>query len=240
MQFNKRKTTEAGLTLIESLAAIMVIAAIIIAITPSMLIAYATRVQNYRKQNATQIAQGEIDRVKRVIEGGEYTGDDLVAQLPPEVGTNDFDIVSKAAPANNPTVQEGCPLKNVTGSTDFTTNLCGVDINGDGDWDLAVQTFRTSGFDTKNNPLAEPVAFLMGVRVYTRAAIESNRISSSDVGRFPRFRKVPNIVSGESLVFPLESFYTPVVRSDLPVSLELYCNLYRNMGNPAPDGCPGS
>ncbi|MEW6498819.1 MAG: prepilin-type N-terminal cleavage/methylation domain-containing protein, partial [Cyanobacteriota bacterium] len=142
MQSAKVKNTEQGLTLLECLVGIMVLAVIVSAITPPLLIAYASRVQNYRTEQALQAAQAEINRVRLLIEAGKF-GEDDIAKLPPKRAqtAQEFDLDNLVgAPAQ----QNGnCPQQNVTGSTP-QTNWCGIDTNNDGNLDLALQSFRSS------------------------------------------------------------------------------------------------
>ncbi len=231
MRSAKRKGTEEGLTLMESLVGIMVIAIVITAITPPLLIAFATRVQNYKASQAMKIAQGEIDRVRLLIEKGDYaTG--WTEKLPPSMGTNNFDYLSVGAPTT--TAPNGtCPLTNVLGSATERTTWCSADINGDGEWDLGVQTFRTPAFTTAGNPSTsdypngKPIAFVMTVRVYTRSALTSGRLNN-----FPRDKTASlGMTAGESIALPLVTRSETIVRSDLNISRELYCQLNNNVNN---------
>lgn len=232
MRSVKQKRSELGLTLMESLVGIMVIGVIITAISPALVIAFATRIQNYRTQNAQRIAQGEIDRVRLVVESGEYSNSDWLLKLPPSVGQtgagqfNLDDIVNSPDPSLN---QGTCPQVNVQGSVS-TRSWCTVDINGDGPdkWDVAVQTFRSS---TPTNAFTaagdRPIAFIMGVRVYTRAALEAN---PSELKTFPRRETAVGFSGGrKALRLPLVTRYEIIARSDLNISSKTYCELSQNL-----------
>ncbi|HIK26820.1 MAG: type II secretion system GspH family protein [Oscillatoriaceae bacterium SKW80] len=235
MLLTKRNITEKGLTLIECLVGMMVIAIIISAITPPLLIAFATRVQNYKASQAMKIAQGEIERVRLLVEKGKYQAG-WTRGLPPQMPLNDFDYLGVGAPITT-TPNGPCPLTNVQGDANPRTTWCSVDINGDGQWDLGVQTFRTPPFTTRGNPRTDeypygmPIAFVMTVRVYTRAALESGNLNKPP-GNFPRDKTVSlGMTAGESLTLPLVNRSEIIVRSDLNISRELYCELDNKINN---------
>jgi type II secretory pathway pseudopilin PulG len=98
------KTQEAGLTIIESIMAILVLTVVLVAITPPLALIVATRVQNRRAEQAMHLAQSEVDHVRVLVELGDYTTEDLP-------GTN------SAAPASVNDVEEKDIDKD--GSTDF-------------------------------------------------------------------------------------------------------------------------
>lgn len=238
MQPPKRKSTEQGLTLLECLVAIMVAAAIVTAISPALLIAFASRVQSYKADQAMKLAQGEIDRVRSVIEKGDYSGD-WTEQLPPRITAEagafnaDLNQVGAPRPAEN---MGACPQLNVQGNA-TPTRWCTVDINGDGNWDLGVQTFRSN---TPSNTYAaagnRPIAFLMGVRVYTRTALTSP--SSKLVDPPGRKNASLGLTAGESLSLPIVTRYEPIVRSDLAISRFAYCELnWRLAGGSGQNPC---
>lgn len=231
MQPTKQKRSELGLTLMESLMGIMVIGVIITAISPPLVIAFATRIQNYRTQNAMKIAQGEIDRVRLLVEAGNYSNG-WTLKLPPSVGqtgAGQFDLDSVVR-APDPNLNQGtCPQVNVQGGVS-TSSWCTVDINGDGanNWDLAVQTFRSStpanAYDKAGK---QPIAFIMGVRVYTRSAIEAN---PSELKALPKRDTAIGFAGGrKALQLPLVTRYEIITRSDLDISRSTYCELSQNL-----------
>lgn len=160
-----------GLTIIECLVAIVVIAITIVAITPPIMLATASRIQSRKVEKANQVAQGEIDRVKLLVERGTYQLNDLPAT--PAAATNNISsvVAATAAPSGSSpyyilSKRTTCAKANTyPGATPTpTTNLVLVDVDGDCDADYAMQVFRTTGFA----PLGatEPYSFVMGVRVY--------------------------------------------------------------------------
>ncbi len=228
----KRNRTEEGMTLMECLMGIVVITIVLAAITPPLLIAMATRVQNYRVQQAMKLAVGELERVRQEVESGGSTSV-WQSKLPP--ATTGYNIATVGAPTTKVPTGTSCPLTGQNAANP-TTTWCGADINGDGQWDFAVQTFRTQAFATPGNsgPNPQPIAFVMGVRVYTRAAIEAGELESP-----PKDTVRLGLTSGTARKRPLVSISAPIVKSNLNISVETYCNLYTNMGYAAPPGgCP--
>ena len=197
------QSPEAGLTLIECLVAIVVIAATIGVIAPITVLAVATRVQNQRAEQASLIAQAEIDRVRLTVErGGNYTLDD--------VPTTTLSNIEDVPPPEN--------LDNDNNLTS-TTEARRVDINGDGTDDFAVQLFRT--FDPANVVDGSPVAFELGVRVYKARSVED--LPASSLGTDP-ISLVMTSGEGNASTRPLAALYTTVVKSDGQESL---CDYYR-------------
>lgn len=219
MQPAKRNRTEQGLTLIECLMGIIVITLVIAAITPPLLISMATRVRNYRAEYALKVAQGEIDRVRLAVGQGQLTGDALKSQLPPELSSTNGEPGQISAP--NPSfAASSCPLQNPTG----VQNWCAVDINGDNQWDLAVQTFRWKAPSTVLS--TDPIAFKMGVRVYTRAALQSGKLATTNIQAAPL-----GLTSGQSVSQPIVYLDSIIVRSDLPTSKTSYCKLMNELNS---------
>lgn len=226
----KPKRTEQGLTLIECLMGIIVITLVIAAITPPLLIAFATRVRNFRVENAMKAAQGEIDRVRLVIETGNYTETNWTQNIPPCVNatcadtTANYNLDNVSPPTSNANPPK-CPLT-IAGAT--STNWCYVDINGNNQWDwadLGVQTFRTpTPQPVLLNTGQRPLAFVMGVRVYTQAALTATP-SLSNLGQPPIKAASLGLTSGKSVSQPLVVRYETIVRSDLDISKYNYCVL---------------
>ncbi len=209
MRIPKTNSTEQGLTLIESLAAIVIFGTAVVAITPPIMLSMASRVRSYRAEQAMQLAQGEIDRVRLILERGETAYNNVnafEAQLPPKAG--DGEPKDVAAPTGT-----GQNCKTILPKD---APLCQVDVNGDGEWDYGVQTFRTK---TKTLGTSNVTGgFYMGVRVYTRGSLVAG-----GVGKDPaRLGFSADNGSGKA---PLVVIYTPIVRSDLDTSGRVYCQL---------------
>lgn len=202
-----RCSSEQGFSLLEALVAIMVIAIILAVIAPPILLAAATRIRNQRVEQATQLARGEIDRIRLLVERGQYSTTDL----PPSSTTNPIQNTDAPAPISN-----NNNLNNPAASRTSPTQSFSVDLNPNqaGD-EFVVQTFREQG--QQNNNI--PVAFRMGVRVYSAQAFAN--------GASPT-QKIPlsiGFTSGVNLQNPLAVLYTPIVKSDRYFSLCAYRKL---------------
>lgn len=215
-----QQSTEQGLTLIESLAAIVIFGFAIAAVTQPLIIAMATRVRAYRAQQSLQLAQGEIDRVRLLVEQSYQ-----VHQKEGEKNfQNAFNIyLSKLPPASSAT-----DPKDVGPPTDFigyckdalptsATQGCKVTVNGA---DFGIQTFRLKTVAPSVASLGNqtvPVGFNMGVRVYPPAALNQKNLSIE-----PASLAFSARTDGPA---PLAVSYVPIVRSDLQSSIDDYKNL---------------
>lgn len=213
-----------GLTLIECLVAISVIALTSALIAPVAVLSVATRVQNQKAEQSLQLAQGEIDRVKLLVERmATYTDSDL--KLPE---------AASAPLGTEIATSVGAPQVLVLQSewTDDTTpylptdprSAKEIDTNADGDPDFVVQSFRGEAVEVSLGlGLGNmPVAFDMGVRVYDYAAItDSNGDIDSALEIDPSGL---SFTSGEGQRGrrPLAALYTQVINSDEALSLCAY------------------
>ena len=160
-RLNTRRFSEAGLTLIECLVAIAVISITTASIGPMMVFSVATRVQNQRAEQALQLAQAEIDKVRLTVEqGGDY-------------GKRLQDLSLYADPAISVAANVPAPNAFVGSTTSTTPSLAvrqarSIDIDGDNTPDFAVQLFRTKGIEQSpvTGTISTPVVFQIGVRVY--------------------------------------------------------------------------
>lgn len=157
-------SSTAGLTLIECIVAIIMIGLSAAAVTPALVIAAATRVQSQKAEQAIQLAQGEIDRVRLLLEQGQFT----VADLPP-------------AAAGNETLEAlrdvGAPTSVQENSASFPNGVLvarSVDVGGNPGDDFIIQTWRSRGVQRSLADETVPVFFNIGVRVYDRQAFDSN------------------------------------------------------------------
>lgn len=174
-----------GLTLIECLVAIVIIALTVVSITPPIMIATGSRVQARKADVANQIAQAEIDRIRSLVERGTY----IVTDLPASVGANVINAANAPAPnqepsssptANSPLQSSALCGRSATPASATANDayyprvgsptvldarrLVQVDVNGDCIPEYAMQVFRTDGY----TPVGEtiPFSFTVGVRVY--------------------------------------------------------------------------
>jgi len=186
-----KQPSEAGLSLIECLVAIVIITLTVVSITPPIMLATATRIQSRKADLARQIAQGEIDRIRVLVERGGY----IATDIPPSIGTG-LNVINatnapsaRVAPTTNPSTTSpllspapcGRAADNSNGNAYYpqatgigsnrvtsqlpSTNLVQVDVDGDCRPEYVMQVFRTDGYTATGE--AVPFSFAVGVRVYT-------------------------------------------------------------------------
>jgi len=222
---------EAGLTLLECIVAMVMMSIVAVAITPPLFLATASRVQSNRAEQATQIAQGEIDKVRVLIERGEYMTNP--GGVLPQEGSEEIE----KTPAPNP-VPELSALESTREKCDTkvaflpASSLRPVDIDGDCQPDFAVQTFRTPASNknsvTTTAGLVLPVSFSLGVRVWAYQPLKTN---TKPLATSPASLQLTT-GTGEQGMKPLAVMYTQITRSDSKVSYEKLC---QSMGGT--DGC---
>ncbi|MEA5466005.1 prepilin-type N-terminal cleavage/methylation domain-containing protein [Leptothoe sp. PORK10 BA2] len=212
------KSSNAGLTLIESLVAVAVIGITAASVGPVILVSTATRIQSQRAEQALQIAQGEVDRVRQIVEQGfvadaggsrEYTAADLSIASTPTGITKSVDAAAPTGPpaaAFNP--------------TDYQVARQ-IDIDGDGTFDFAVQAYRLG--DAEFSDGTRPVAFPMGVRVYEHDAVNGGGTLATTPARLGTAAGL-----GERDEKPLAVLYTEIVKSDERQSL---CDYFEYQGS---------
>lgn len=191
-----------GLTLIESLVAIAVIGISVAVMSPIVILSVATRVQSQRAEQAFQIAQAEIDRIKLIVErGGNYT-----LNIAPTPNT----VVSIADFNTGPRGPVPAPQTIAANYSTTSDSARGIDIDNDGNLDYAVQIFKTAGITVG----AKPVAFDMGVRVY-RADV----INPANTLEIEQASLSLTNGEGQSGTRPLATIYTSIIKSDTERSL---------------------
>ncbi|MEO0705930.1 MAG: type II secretion system protein, partial [Cyanobacteria bacterium J06649_5] len=213
--FTRPPKSTAGLTLIECLVAIAVMGLTAAAIGPMMIFSVATRVQNQRADQALQLAQGEIDRVRLVVElGGEYKNklDALPLPSTPSTTTTEVRLV-------NPPAQFFSTAGSITAPTHART----IDTDSDGDDDYAVQLFRTEGISVGSTP----IVFDVGVRVYDarRATPNLGSLKAEPAGL--KFTSG----EGEGGTRPLAVLYTQIAQGDRDGSLCQHWELLSSAGS---------
>jgi type II secretory pathway pseudopilin PulG len=216
----RRSTTStAGFTLIEALVAIIIVSVTLVSITPPIFLATATRVQNRRVQQAQQIAQGEIDRV-RVLMERQQAG--TLALLPPLATGNVRSGTTPPAPSGTSFARLRSPLAacNTDDGTTPPANGFLVSLNPTTCTpDFIVQTFRGGEIRVAGTAVtAAPDGFVMGVRVYSIIA-RGNTLSTQ-----PAALRATNGL-GNQQNRPLAVLYATIVRNNSSKSLEIYQQL---------------
>lgn len=197
-QRTSEKTSEQGLSLLEVLIGMLIISIAISAITPTLLLGAATRIQNRRSEQAFNIAREQVEQIKLLLDQDEYNNTDL----PPEANiTNADDITTVNAPnsiCTNPNDSSPCDAEKFFRQGDFL-----------------VQTFRNPGIKDNNDKI---IAFRMGVRVYYKSA-------EQQLGNLETKKARLILSSGEGTKLqqqPLVVVYTELPQSDFPGSLDKY------------------
>ncbi len=196
-----------GLTLIECLVAISVIGLTAAVMAPVMVFSVATRLQSQRAEQAIQLAQGEVDKIRLMAErGGNFSG--ALASYP---------ITTAASVAAT-----GAPISTSISlsSTDFAKPVNLGNTNNK----FAVQVFRSVGSTPAGSPV--PIAFDIGVRVYDFNAIQNHSGS---------LRTDPAALSftsgeGQRSLRPLAVIYTDIFQGDREGAL---CAYRQYKGSPA-------
>ena len=232
-----RRRSDQGLTLIEGLVAIVVVAITLVSITPPIFWATGTRIQNRRSEQALQLAQGEIDRVRTIVDQGQAT----IALLPPTNGATNLRGTSVAAPttpkdSNVVTVNPRCANRDDGKSPSSVDKYVGIntDPNPEDSKDckanFLVQTFRSVGLDENGDVPATgvvPNGFVMGVRVYSIVA-EPNLKAGKGLSEQASLKGTNGL--GNQLTRPLAVQYSTIVRSNASKNLDLYRKLCPNPG----------
>lgn len=195
----------AGFTLVECIMAIVVVGLTGAVVAPFMVISVATRVQNQRAEQAIELAQSEIDRVRIEFEqnGAE---EDFVPTRYQNAVIAEGDITCAT--------DEYCPAK-FRGPTDIDTDDTvidpdgdgekEVDVNGDDTFDFFIQGFLVQRQDNAGNDI--PNAYELGVRVYDIRASEN-----FPAGGLATDEALVGVTSseGERVAKPLSAVYASV------------------------------
>ncbi|NJM45526.1 MAG: type II secretion system protein [Alkalinema sp. RU_4_3] len=215
-----------GFTLVESLVAVIIVSITVVSVLPPIFWATATRVQNRRAEQAVQLAQGEIERVRTLVERGNYTA----ADLPPTDGSTDLRATATAPPATASGI-----IRSTTAnckSTNDAQQPTGVaqyiamdtDPNNGCKPEFMVQVFRSVGtIPDGSAPGSPPSAFSMGVRVYAEPAFNSLKRGSVLDTKAARLRGSSGI--GQQGTRPVAVLYGTVVRSRAGNALGVYKKL---------------
>jgi prepilin-type N-terminal cleavage/methylation domain-containing protein len=219
LQLTQKASAQQGLTLIESIAAIVIAAITLTTLAPPLLYSAATRVQSRNIQQAQAVARQEIDRVRAI-----YTREEGIATSNPE----------------NPPESTTSPLYATSGPNTLTDDRSQVtspnkalklDVDGDNEVDVFVQFIRDQGACFPIGRYKEQLAvFQMGVRVYDIAA--KNNLGSLETE--PASSQLTKSL-GQRTTNPLAVAYTEISRSDSKLSLEEYQSYLKGT---ASNNCP--
>lgn len=220
--------TEKGLTLLECLMAVAVMALTISLVMPPLLIAAATRVQTRRAEQALQLAQGEVDRIRNLVALNRH-----IVDLLPDVGNNtkieDVSAPSKAS-SQIKTAAATCPtgvtITRYTGTQVPGDTALLVDVDADCRPDFLMQVFRANAefAPTQLNNVSSagqrrPSEFDLGVRVYSIVAGRTDSTNAAPGSTLSGLNAKPaplGLTSGQKNQFnsPLAVLYTSISWSD--------------------------
>jgi prepilin-type N-terminal cleavage/methylation domain-containing protein len=226
--------SDQGLTLLECLVAIFITGLMVSLITPPIFIAVASRAQTRRAEQALQVAQGEVDRIRVMVARSQHE----ISKLPKTVSGN----LRSAAPPNSLTsgirsVQTCNPRYD--NSPLNVNQAVQIDVDGDCKPDLFMQVFRTPGslsagqvLTSNSTPGSEkPSDFELGIRVYSILA-------KSELGKLKTEPVSLGLTNGEGgqRFQPLAVLYTPFSWSD---QSETLCDYFQDSNPKALAGsCP--
>lgn len=201
--------SESGVTLLEALVAMLVITFILAVITPPIFIATATRVSNRRTEQAMQLAQGEIERVRLLMLSSDtYINTDdpeqgLLPKLPPIVaGASKNTIELVGAPTST------CTPPGIGDAAPTTPPCSALQLSPTDNPRLFLQTFREDGATVAGGDV---VAFRMGVRVYGSEALDDAGEPVAGLLSDPSNIKFAT-GAGSRVNRPLVAFYTEMIR----------------------------
>ena len=158
------RSSEAGLTLVECIMAIVVVGVVGAVIAPMMAISVATRVQSQQAEQSLALAQGEIDRVRIMFEQGELPDPDTTPDATIEFDDPDYQADYWPVEVDGVDDDRAANVDGPAGLADTDTTLREVDINDDGEPDFVVQSYLVEKADAENT-------YDMGVRVYDYDAV---------------------------------------------------------------------
>ncbi|MEM9450052.1 MAG: hypothetical protein AAGA75_16145 [Cyanobacteria bacterium P01_E01_bin.6] len=211
-----RLRDDSGLTLTECIVAITVVSLTGALMTPPLFLAAATRVQNRRAEQAFQIAQGEIDRIRSLVEQGNHN----IGNLPTGVPDANFPVPAPNAIAGLiRTVNNTC-ANIYDNSTIPPTSLLPIDADGDCDADFYLQSFRTEGGIVD---AGQPSNFEVGVRVYSQSIVAPGNGLRPNIQTDQASLKFTS-GEGNQRESPLAVLYTDVTWDGSGVSLSCYHN----------------
>jgi prepilin-type N-terminal cleavage/methylation domain-containing protein len=230
---HQRRPDRSGFTLIESLVAIIILSITVVSVIPPIFWATATRVQNRRAEQAIQLSQSEIDRVRVAVERKVAT----ISQLPPKVGS----ALKPNAPAPTTIIAKttklrsnvpGCNVDDGNQATNVT-DLILVDTDPEPAGspeackpEFMIQTFRGAGKPTDDATTA-PDGFVMGVRVYSILAATNNNgtytVKAGVQADQGKLRTTNGLGTQQSK--PLATQYSTIVRTNKSDGLAIYREL---------------
>ena len=154
--------------------AVLLITLTVAMITPPLFLAAATRVQNRQAEQALQVAQGEVDRIRTLVSAGTHLPTKIPKDVPATYTANELQSFPPPTRVNAKLDSPSCATvtRFVPTQDQLETNeAVAVDVNGDCNPDYLMQSFRTKGLTTRDETGValqnRPSEFWVGVRVYS-------------------------------------------------------------------------
>lgn len=225
------RSSEAGVTLLECLVGIAIIAVTATLILPPLFIASASRAQNRRAEQAFQIAQDEIDRIQALVASGRHNNTNLPAA---EAFTNGANVGPPTAVAGVRKCVNTGLANQYTGSGVGALQAIPIDIDGitlNGDPcapEFYMQVFRSVNPNDTAPGGNRQNSFILGVRVYS--AIAQPNFGSMATPVQPAALNITS-GTGSQRVRPLVALYPRMTWSDQGTTL---CQLHQQGGTPCP------
>jgi len=208
LQLKQKASAQQGLTLIESIAAIVIAAITLTTLAPPLLYSAATRVQSRNIQQAQAVARQEIDRVRAIFTREKGLAPDKQdGNVPPESSTSPLYAASGPDALTADRSELTSPKKALK-----------LDVDGDNEVDVFVQLIRDEGACFTSGRAKDQLAvFQMGVRVYDIAA-------QDNLGSLQTKAASSQLTQGlgQRTTNPIAVAYTEISRSDLKLSLDEY------------------
>lgn len=204
---DSKNSTQYGFTLIECLLAIMIVAILLSAVAPAIVLSVATRLQARRVELASQAAQTYIDGVRAGKIPAYLINPVPLNEVTVVNGKNTFDpkradFAATLAPASSELDAANCLTTNrlYPYCDSPTSTLYCVDLDGNGcsntsPRDLIVQSFRSRstsqetaetaalGDPNELNRIINKNGYLLGVRVYRADSFKNGIILSGGKGQ---------------------------------------------------------
>lgn len=187
MKFSPRlmPPLEEGFSLIEVIVSLLIVSVALAALAPALALAAYRRVLSERIEIGSQLAQGEIDRVRALVDQCTQAGCPFLKDdLPPD-GADFFQPYSGiSAPPSIPAVLN---VPTTLGGSDVTlVESVGSGLTSGSQDEYVLQTYRNTGapcVDDRNNIIYDangdilPCSFEMGVRVYHRRSFDGSGVA---------------------------------------------------------------
>lgn len=225
-------SSESGVTLLECLIGVAVIAITATLILPPLFIASASRVQNRRAEQAFQIAQDEIDRIQTLVASGQHNATNLPASA--EAFTNGANVGPPTRVAGvRKCVNTGLPNQymgvGVGALQAIPIDIDGITVNGDPCApEFYMQVFRSVSPNDTAPGSNRQNSFILGVRVYS--VIAQPNFGSMTTPVQPAALNITS-GTGSQRVRPLVALYPRMTWSDQGTTL---CQLHQQGGTPCP------